>query len=181
MKLLDVLRLLLIFALFPGCSGTSVPDKDELLALLSYPRQVEMTGGFFYPDAGGLTGRVSGIKRMVEPAIFDQLAELSLDLYYDPAVKQADPDFWIGIPDMDPAFQTYCKVAGFELPDTLNQEGYVMEITRKGVILAAQSTTGIFYGLQTLRQLWRQFPEKPGLPCLKITDWPAHPLEGRDD
>jgi len=172
MRSLNLLIIALVFVLSPGCSG--IPDQDQTeLALLPYPQKVERTGGFFYPDAGGLTGRVSGIIRREEPVIFEHLAELSLDLYYAPGEKLPDPDFWIGIPDKDPAFKTYCEALGFELPDTLHQDGYVMEITRKGVILAAQNTTGVFYGLQTLKQLWRQFPEKPGLPCMKITDWPA--------
>jgi hypothetical protein len=175
MKLLNLLNLLIVSVLFAGCSGITGPDNEELSAILNHPQHVERKSGFFYPNTGGLTGRVSGIGKREEPAIFEQLDELSLDLYYDPGDKQADPDFWIGIPDKDPAFRTYCKITGLELPDTLDEEGYVMEITGKGVILAARNATGVFYGLQTLSQLWRQFPEKPGLPCMKISDWPSIP------
>lgn len=176
MKIPGVFIVPLVFILFAGCSGISRPDEGKLLSLLPYPQQLERTGGYFYPDADGLSGRVSGIIRREEPVIFEQLGELSLDLYYAPGEKQKDPDLWIGIPEKDPSFQVYCEAAAFELPDTLNKEGYVMEITRNGIILAAQNTTGVFYGLQTLRQLWRQFPDKPGLPCMKITDWPAIPM-----
>jgi len=175
MKLINLFNLLLVSVLFTGCSGITGPDNGELSALLNYPQHVERTSGFFYPDADGLTGRVSGIGRRAEPEIFAQLAELSLDLYYDPGEKQKDPDFWIGIPNKDPAFQKYCETACFELPDTLDQEGYVIEITSKGVILAARNAKGICYGILTLRQLWSQFPGKPGLPCMKITDWPTIP------
>ncbi len=176
MRPINLLIFSLVFMLVPGCSGFLDSDKAEMLALLPYPQQVERTGGFFNPEPGGLTGRISGIGRTAEPVIFTQLAELSLDLYYAPGEKQVDPDFWIGIPAKDPAFLSYCETAGLELPDTLDEEGYLLEITRQGVILAAVNTTGVFYGLQTLRQLWRQYPGKPGLPCMKITDWPAIPM-----
>ena len=162
--------------LVAGCSGIHDPDQGEMLTLLPYPQQIERTGGYFDPEVDGLTGRISGIGRRAEPVIFTQLAELSIDLYYAPGEKQADPDFWIGIPAKDPAFLSYCEKAGLVLPDTLDKEGYLLEITKQGVILAAVDPAGIFYGLQTLRQLWRQFPGKPGLPCLKIIDWPAIPM-----
>lgn len=163
----------ILFLLFSGCSGIADPKQGESLALVPYPRKVEKTRGYFNPETGGLTGRISGIARRAEPVIFEQLAELSLDLYYDPGAKQPDPDFWIGIPGTDPSFDIYCQKSAFEIPDTLDEEGYVLEISRKGSILAARTTTGISNGLHTLQQLFRQFPDKPGLPCMKVTDWPA--------
>ena len=163
----------IVCILLYGCSCNPGPVPGDSLALVPYPQQVEITGGYFNPENGGLTGRVSGIGRRAEPVIFEQLAELSLDLYYNPADPQVDPDFWFGIPGADPSFDLYCQKAKFEIPDTLDDEGYVLMISRNGSILAAKSTTGISSGLRTLQQLFRQFPDKPGLPCMKIIDWPA--------
>jgi len=121
MRPINLLYFPLILILVSGCSGNRESGTDDILALLPYPRQVEKTGGFFDPGADGLTGQVSGIGRTAEPVIFEQLAELSLDIYYGPGEKQADPDFWIGIPAKDPAFLSYCETAGLVLPDTLDQ------------------------------------------------------------
>ena len=173
MRLLFYSILPVVFLFLQGCSGISDKDPENLLALVPYPQQIEETGGYFNPHNRGLTGRVSGMGRRAEPVIFEQLAELSLDLYYEPGGKQADPDFWFGIPGTDPSFDMYCRKASFEIPDTLHEEGYVLEISRKGTILASRSTSGISIGLRTLQQLFRQFPDKPGLPCMKITDWPV--------
>ncbi len=60
-----------------------------------------------------------------------------------------------------------------------NPEGYLLDVARDGVLLAARTGAGIFYGVQTLRQLAR-----PGagrtleLPLLTVADWPALAVRG---
>ncbi len=120
---------------------------------------------FSQAGAGHLTCRVTGIDRADEPVLFAQLEELSLKVDNAPAGAENVPDLWLGIPAANASFQSHCQAAGLVLPDTLDREGYLLKITRQGVTLAAVDPAGVFYGLQTLRQLWRQFPGKPGLPC----------------
>lgn len=53
-------------------------------------------------------------------------------------------------------------------------EGYVMEISAKGVTISARSQAGLFYGCQTLEQLLedsRDFDRE--IPAMKITDYPS--------
>ncbi len=175
MKLLSLLILPFAFMLVPGCSGNLDMDKSEL-AILPYPQMVERTGGLYIPDAGGFTFQVSGINREAEPVLFTQLESLFSKATNAPPGNDKVPDIWLGIPGKDPAFLTYCEAAGIEIPDTLDREGYLLEISEQGVILAGVDPAGVFYGLQTLRQLCRQYPEDAGLPCIKITDWPAIPM-----
>lgn len=55
-----------------------------------------------------------------------------------------------------------------------SHEGYVLEVTRKGVVIMARDKAGLFYGCQTLEQLLednRDF-NKP-IPAMKITDYPS--------
>src|SRR5690606_14944390 len=53
--------------------------------------------------------------------------------------------------------------------DSIGQEGYVMVVNKQQRFLAARSETGLFYGLQTLKQLTRAGWNR----SLAITDWPA--------
>ena len=55
-------------------------------------------------------------------------------------------------------------------------EGYRMTVSREGIRLEAESETGLFYGLQTLRQLIRS--EGAELPALEIDDAPDYPARG---
>ncbi|WP_300703294.1 family 20 glycosylhydrolase [Bacteroides sp.] len=56
----------------------------------------------------------------------------------------------------------------------LGKEGYLLDVTRKGISLKAQSEAGLFYGKVTLRQLYT----KEGIPCIRIKDIPRFAHRG---
>jgi hexosaminidase len=67
----------------------------------------------------------------------------------------------------------------------LGDEGYRLDVTSRGVQLRASAPAGLFYGVQTLRQLlppWIESSEvQPGpwkLPAVHITDHPRYPYRG---
>jgi hexosaminidase len=69
----------------------------------------------------------------------------------------------------------------------LGKEGYTLSVTNGGVIIAAPTATGIFYGIQTLRQLLPLekegqvvLPEKAprDIPCVHIEDKPRFEWRG---
>ncbi len=57
-----------------------------------------------------------------------------------------------------------------------NPEAYNIEITAGQIELCGESEQGLFYAVQTLRQLIRT--EGPSLPCLSISDSPDFPVRG---
>ncbi len=59
----------------------------------------------------------------------------------------------------------------------VGEEGYVLDITPQRVALSARTSAGLFYGVQTLRQM----VEREGIPAAKITDWPAMRWRGLHD
>ena len=61
----------------------------------------------------------------------------------------------------------------------LGEEGYVLEIAPDRVRIAAATQRGVFYGVQTLRQIVRTHQDS--LPCLRIADWPALRYRGWQD
>jgi hexosaminidase len=68
-------------------------------------------------------------------------------------------------------------------PD-FEKQGYVIRVAESGIIVAANTAQGLFYGVQTLRQLER--PEDPGektlaIPSLVIRDWPSMEWRGVSD
>jgi hexosaminidase len=75
------------------------------------------------------------------------------------------------------------------LNDTPNQllgkEGYVLEATPKGMVISANQTAGLFYGMQTLIQLLPKEIESKSvlkstwtIPAVKITDYPRFVWRG---
>jgi hexosaminidase len=68
---------------------------------------------------------------------------------------------------------------------TIGKEGYTLESTPKGVIIAANQTAGLFYGMQTLVQLLPKEIESKtatkatwSIPAVKITDYPRFGWRG---
>ncbi len=65
------------------------------------------------------------------------------------------------------------------LESDIGAEGYRLNISSKHVVISAGNSAGLFYGLQTLRQL---LPPDPGgeisLPCLLIVDQPRYEWRG---
>ncbi|MBN2415662.1 family 20 glycosylhydrolase [bacterium] len=66
--------------------------------------------------------------------------------------------------------------------DSLGGEGYILSVTPGGIEVEAPESAGIFYGVQTLKQLIRaNLREGAGLACLQIVDTPALRYRGWQD
>ncbi|MCF8297236.1 MAG: family 20 glycosylhydrolase [Saprospiraceae bacterium] len=72
-------------------------------------------------------------------------------------------------------------------PDSLGDEGYLLDISEDKVIVTAKTATGLFYAVQSIRQLLPPDFEKHNselkadeyyLPCLKIADKPKFKWRG---
>jgi hypothetical protein len=86
----------------------------------------------------------------------------------------------IGVTDL-PAIKKALKAAHVEVPQNLNEEGYVLHAGANGVIVAGASPAGTFYGLQTLKQLVRGDGPTAFIPGVHIVDWPAMRWRGVSD
>lgn len=65
------------------------------------------------------------------------------------------------------------------LPSQVTQneeEAYRLCISEQSITLSALAETGLYRGLQTLAQLWEQYPHR--LPACEIIDWPAWRMRG---
>lgn len=70
--------------------------------------------------------------------------------------------------------------------DRLGEEGYRLEVSPPRILVRAPRPAGVFYALQTLRQLLPQaifsFSPQPGvswtIPAVEIEDWPRFPWRG---
>ncbi|UCH09374.1 MAG: glycoside hydrolase family 20 zincin-like fold domain-containing protein, partial [Fidelibacterota bacterium] len=63
------------------------------------------------------------------------------------------------------------------LEPVLENEGYFLDVTPSGVLLAGRDAQGVFWGAQTLAQLI-EGPDCPSLPVVTIRDWPRYPIRG---
>ena len=80
-------------------------------------------------------------------------------------------------PSQQGVFRLICKGTAKQAAqamDSVRLQGYELEVTPKGITIQALTPTGLFYGLQTLRQL-----EKDGqIACVKVKDTPRFAYRG---
>jgi hexosaminidase len=65
--------------------------------------------------------------------------------------------------------------------DSIGDEGYVLFSDRFRLVVAANTGQGLFYGVQTLRQLLREDDGKLVCPSVSIRDWPSMEWRGVQD
>ena len=80
-----------------------------------------------------------------------------------------------------PVIQSALKATSFSMPATLNEEGYVLRASSTGVIVGGPTPAGVFYGLQTLKQLVRGDGADAYIQGVTIIDWPTMRWRGVSD
>lgn len=66
--------------------------------------------------------------------------------------------------------------AAIPAPQAVAAQAYALDVTPRHVILYAEASPGLFYAVQTMRQLVRL--DGRSLPALHIRDWPTLPYRG---
>ena len=159
MKKIILLSSALFLLIFAGCKET--PKKH--FSLIPKPQQLEEQSGFFNLSAQTEIVTSNPVYKN-DAAIFNQfLNEL----------------FGITLKISDQASGTSNKIFLKETDDTsMHPEGYVMNISEDNISIEGKKD-GIFYALQTLKQLIPvQKSENLQIPCCKITDFPTYEWRG---
>ncbi|OIO00927.1 hypothetical protein AUJ67_05080 [Candidatus Desantisbacteria bacterium CG1_02_49_89] len=88
-----------------------------------------------------------------------------------------------GIPSQDGLFDQICKQKGIEADPGIGDEGYILEIVEDAnfVIISARHSTGLFYGLVTLRQLLDKSGQNKTVTAAKIRDFPIVRYRGMSE
>ncbi len=77
--------------------------------------------------------------------------------------------------------KTLLSSHGLVFDAAMEDEGYVLSVEPHEAFVVAASASGIFYGVQTLKQLLPLPGGKPVLPTGTVRDWPAMKYRGIDD
>ena len=128
---------------------------ERNLLLIPYPQQVSIKQGNY-----NLTDNV---KIGADPLFTQELKKLQEVLTEDFGLKSQ-------IVKTSKADISLCYDASFMQEE---KEAYQLEVTDMKITIRAQMATGIFYGIQSLRQLIKSEAGKWIIPKLTITDYPA--------
>ena len=73
----------------------------------------------------------------------------------------------------DPRVRRFLAKNGLNADQAVGAEGYLLFSDKKHLIVAANTGEGLFYGVQTLRQLLRPATKGVMCPAIGIRDWPS--------
>ncbi len=161
-----------LFGLFCALMLSSAIAAPAGPALTPYPNQIEIGSGIFK------TGRSVAIDvagnneddRFAASLLAEDLKTLD---GVDTAGRKGAARIVLARADSGAGKQILDK-SGLQLPEAAEEEGYVLWVTPREASVVAKTAAGIFYGVQTLRQLFH--PSTDGgaeSQEVRIVDWPA--------
>jgi len=175
-----ILRLAIVLAFAFGCSDVSAQSPD--VRIIPAPKQLEIGPGSFAIGRG--TRVVLADSKSAEDlfAAQDFINDLktTADLSLSIGKGRGRHRVLVGRIDLPSIIQALER-SGLVVPGTLNEEGYVLISNADQVIVAGKTTSGTFYGLQTLKQLVRSEGATSFVPGVKIIDWPTMRWRGVSD
>lgn len=159
-------------AMLLGCDPGLADTASAALEITPAPQQCEMRAGSFVLEP-------QTVVRCKQPGTPPQKHTLSL-------LREAIETHCSLTPRVEPGDLSSLEIviakAGAALPrETVpsaadRAEGYWLEISPEAVVIRGVDEAGLFYGVQTFRQLVQA--GKKSLPCLRISDWPDVALRG---
>jgi hexosaminidase len=160
-------------AIAQPAQGVASPDT---LPLIPYPQQIKRLETDFRPNAGTIIRVCSADHEDCFAGV--QLGEEFSKLYsMNPAVKVTSGGLGNSIvltrPGINKQADNRLRLAGLELQADFNPEGYVLLADHEGVIVSATTAAGLYYGVQTMRQLIYPSPEGCAIHGVQVRDWPA--------
>jgi hexosaminidase len=185
---MNIRRLLSLacLACLPFASQAQVTDAVRALKILPAPKEVQIAEGklAIKPSTTILISNSEDrtAAETLQKEIHDRTG-LKLSIESVTAAPKTTGHISLGRLT-DRGLRSYLESQGVKAGDDLGSQGYVIRSTESGVLVAGRTAQGLFYGVQTLRQLLH--PEGPGgktlaIPALVIRDWPSMEWRGVSD
>ena len=84
---------------------------------------------------------------------------------------------YVWLADQDSVLRQWLKQRRMDFTPVMAAEGYVLIVEPEVLLIAAPSTAGLFYGIQSLKSLG----SAASVPCLRLRDWPDFSMRGISD
>ena len=155
--------------------AVTIAEAGDRVPVVPYPQEVVYGKGHYSPSGSGISLRLSGLDGNGDGIMVEQLSMAFEERYrLQLTLKEGSrPDVWIGLAGTDSQLNELVRKKGIEPGSELGDEGYILLIEKKNIIIVANGAAGVFYGVQSLKQLLRGYPDPLKVPELTIRDWPS--------
>src|SRR5579859_791975 len=162
----------------PAVMALDSPDSRALM-LEPAPKEVQMRDGGF--EVGPRTRIFVLLGHQSEDRIAaETLAEevqdqsgMKLDILGMKAASKAEDGAIVLARLQDARVRRFLARNGLKADQVIGEDGYLLFSDKSHLIVAANSGQGLFYGVQTLRQLLRPVGKGLICPAVGIRDWPS--------
>ena len=178
-------------ACLPIASHAQVDDAVRALKILPTPKEVRLAEGRFLIRSSTTILIGNAEDRTAAETLQREIQDrggMKLSIEVATAAPKTTAHISLGRLT-DRGLRSYLESQGVKVGDETSnhdfaEQGYVIRATDSGVLVAGRTAQGVFYGVQTLRQLLR--PERAGekalaIPALVISDWPNMEWRGVSD
>jgi len=145
------------------------------LPLIPYPNQLEAGQGVFRAGAR-VSIEVAGNEeedRFAASLLAQELNALGGVAASVGAKGAGGPRIVLARSDSE-AGKRILEQSGMSLPAQAEEEGYILVVTPRDASIVGKTPAGVFYGVQTLRQLLQRTPGGGAeIPVVRVVDWPA--------
>lgn len=180
--------LLLFFAILSLSVASSARSNTVPLdlKLLPAPRLISVRPGEFLlsPETSVvLDSRYREEDQTAANMLIEEIAQqsgLKLSLRVEPQTSSGFNSIRLAHLD-DTVVRTLLKSHGLDAGQNFDPQGYLLFADTSSIVVAAETSQGLFYGVQTLRQLLRPSVHGYSCPLVSITDWPAMQWRGIQD
>jgi|SRR5579863_6808507 hexosaminidase len=182
-------RLLRIVPFVLFCVSALALDSGDRapLALVPAPKEVQLRdGGFRVRSRTKIFVQLGhqSEDRIAAQTLAEEIADqsgLQLDILGMKAAGKAEGGAIVLARLQDRRVRRFLARNGLKADNAVGEDGYLLFSDKTHLIVAAKTGQGLFYGVQTLRQLLR--PAGKGLVCPAVTirDWPNLEEHTQDD
>ena len=174
-----ILGLVLSLAmLVPALSALDSGGRSQL-QLVPQPKEVQLRDGGF--RVGPRTRILVELghqseDRIAAETLAEEIADesgLNLDIVGAKTGRKAGDGAIVLARLQDSRVRRFLARNGLRADDLVGEDGYLLFSDRSHLIVAANSGQGLFYGVQTLRQLLRPDGKTLVCPAVTIRDWPG--------
>jgi len=164
--------------LVPALSALDSGGRSQL-QLVPQPKEVQLRDGGF--RVGPRTRILVELghqseDRIAAETLAEEIADesgLNLDIVGAKTGRKAGDGAIVLARLQDSRVRRFLARNGLRADDLVGEDGYLLFSDRSHLIVAANSGQGLFYGVQTLRQLLRPDGKTLVCPAVTIRDWPG--------
>jgi hexosaminidase len=155
------------------------------LKLLPAPKEVRVAEGAFALTAHTriLIDATHAEDRTAADTLTEEIATQStLKISIESENAQAPGEGQIVLARLStPAVRSYLSTKGLNAEKDLSGQGYLLYADKSRIVVAGSTAEGLFYGVQTLRQLLHPAATTLECPAVSIRDWPSMQWRGVHD